>query len=324
MPNKLSAHDRLTRSLMSHPKVAAEFFEQNLPENVKNALDFSSLKLKQDSFIDDGLKLQEADLLYAVNFNGEPGFLYLLFEHASSPQKLLPFRLLKYMIAIMEKHQKEHKTEILPLIYPIILYNGKKPYMYSMDLFDLFPVGEKELAKEALTSPYHLIDLTQVPDEELQKCLYFGTMAITLKHIRDSDIYPIFNIIISQMLKELDKRGESSYIYTVMTYVTEAGKTEHPHEMIQTIKALSFLDEEKIMGTLAEYWKPQILKMATDKVMAEVAEKACHEQAVETAKTLLLQGIDLNIISTATKLSKEEIKKLSHVRKSPSVNREGM
>ena len=169
---------------MSNPKVAEEFFKENLPEKFKKALDFSSLKLTQDSFIDDGLKLQEADLLYSANFNDHPGFLYLLFEHASSPQELLPFRIIKYMIAIMDKHLKTNATRVLPLVYPIILYNGKKPYSYSMDLFDLFHGGEKELAKESLTSPYHLIDLTQVPDEELQKFLYFGTMAMTLKHIK--------------------------------------------------------------------------------------------------------------------------------------------
>jgi len=117
----------------------------------------------------------------------------------------------------MDKHLKTNKVKTLPLVYPIVLYNGEKQYSYSLDLFDLFHAAEKEIAKETLISPYHLIDLTQASDEELKKYLYFGTMALTLKHIRDSDIFPFFKVI-AQMLKELEKNGEDSYICSVMTY----------------------------------------------------------------------------------------------------------
>lgn len=192
MTKKLSPHDRFTRSLMSNPKVAEEFFKKNLPAHIQKAIDFSSLKLQKESYIDDNLKLQIADLLCSVEFNGQPGFLYLLLEHASKPDPLLPFRMLKYMVSIQDHHLKVTKTNKLPLVYPLILYTGEKPYTYSMDLFDLFPSEERALAKETLTSPYHLIDLTQVSDEELKQYLWFGTMALVLKHIHDSDILPFF------------------------------------------------------------------------------------------------------------------------------------
>lgn len=83
---------------MTNPKVAEEFFKANLPAHIKKAIDFSSINLQKESFIDDNLKLQIADLLYSVKFNGQPGFLYLLLEHASKPDPLLSFRMLKYMV----------------------------------------------------------------------------------------------------------------------------------------------------------------------------------------------------------------------------------
>ena len=61
MTRKLSPHDRFSRSLMTNPKVAKEFFKTNLPEHIKKAVNFSSLELKKESFIDDSLKLQVAD-----------------------------------------------------------------------------------------------------------------------------------------------------------------------------------------------------------------------------------------------------------------------
>lgn len=303
--NKLSVHDRLTRSLMANPKVAEEFFKVNLPEKIQSIINFSSLKLRQDSFIDDDLKEQEADLLYSADCNGRTGFFYILFEHASSSQDHLPYRMIKYMLAIMDKHLKENKTRTLPLVYPIILYNGRRPYAHSLDLFDLFQPEEKELAKEALMSPCHLIDLTQVSDEELKPYLYFGTLALTLKHIRDSDIYPFFPLL-AQMLKELEKWGEDSYICTIMTYMAKAGKTEHPKEIVQVIKELGLANEERIMGTLLEYLQPELLKRVADKA----TEKARHERDIEIAKTMFSKGIDIEIITSITQLSKKEVRSI--------------
>src|SRR3990167_7936184 len=155
--NKLSNHDRFTRSLMSHPKVVEEFFRDNLPEKIKKNLDFSSIEFRRESFIDDKLKLKVVDMLYEAKFDGQPGFLYLLFEHASTPHAMLPLRMLNYIVAIMNDHIKITEKNELPLVYPMILYSGKRRYKSSMDIFDLFPVNERQLALETLLSPYHLI-----------------------------------------------------------------------------------------------------------------------------------------------------------------------
>lgn len=305
--NNLSHHDRFTRSAMSNPKVAEEFFQQNLPDNIKKAIDFSSLRLQKDSFIDDKLKLQIADLLYSVNFNGKPGFLYILFEHASSAQVLLPFRMLKYMIAIMDQHLNKTKTNELPLVYPLILYNGKKPYTYSMDLFDLFPKEERELAKETLTSPYHLIDLTQVSDQELQKYIWFGTLALTLKHIHDPDIIPALKSILAAV-KELEKYGEESYIYSIVTYIAEVGNIPHQDNWAEAIQTLGPQDQEKAMKlrTLLEH----IMEHEKPFLAEKFVEKGRQEEKIEMAKAMFSKGIDLELITSVTGFSKEKIKNL--------------
>ena len=304
MTKNLSHHDRFTRSSMSNPKVAEEFFKKNLPEKIKNAIDFSSIKLQKESFIDDNLKLQIADLLYAVQFNGQSGFLYILFEHASKSTALLPFRMLKYMISIMEHHLKTTKTQKLPLVYPLILYTGEKSYSHSMDLFDLFPIREKELAKETLMSPYHLIDLTQVSDEELKRYRWCGVMALALKHIHDPDVLPFFMNILDE-LRELEKKGEESYIYTIITYIVSVGETPHQEDFFHAIKKLETVNEEKLM-TLAEYLKPAVFKRGIEKGI----EKGRQEEKVAIAKAMLLKGIDMEIVAGVTEFSKEEIKKL--------------
>ncbi|MBL8677177.1 MAG: Rpn family recombination-promoting nuclease/putative transposase [Alphaproteobacteria bacterium] len=261
MTKKLSPHDRFTRSLMTNSKVAQEFFQKNLPEHIKKAIDFSSLELKKESYIDDKLKLQITDLLYSVRFNGREGFLYVLLEHASTPDRFLPFRMHKYISAIMEDHLKDKENKTLPLVYPIILYSGKKPYKHSMSFFDLFLENERELAKEIFISPYHLIDLTQVSDEELKQYMWFGTAALVLKHIHDPNIIPFFESII-EVLKELEKRGEEGYIYTVITYMAVTGKIPEKDEFLDTVRQLESIDKEKIMPTLVDHLHSELFDLA--------------------------------------------------------------
>ena len=78
MPKKhLSPHDRYFRHVLNIPQVSHEFFAKHLPPEVLAAIDLSSLTPQ----VDDKLKLQIADLLYSVNFHGEPGYVYLLITH---------------------------------------------------------------------------------------------------------------------------------------------------------------------------------------------------------------------------------------------------
>jgi len=312
----LSYHDRFTRAMLANPRVIEEFFRKNLPDQVRDSLDFSSIQLQQESFIGDNLKTQIVDLLYKADFHGRPGFLYLLIEHASKADPLLPFRLLKYIVAIMEHHLKTTETKELPLVYPLILYTGKRPYNHTVDLFDLFPKEDRDMARETLMSPYHLVDLTQVSDNELRMHLWYGTMAQVLKHIYDEDIYPFFKVLI-EPLKVIEVQGEESYINTIVTYVMGFGE----EDLYKVVKTLKTVDEEKLM-TLAEYLKPKIYQRGIEQGLEQGLEKGlekgleqglaegAEKSKIEIARSMLVKGTDTEFIMSVTGLSQEEITKL--------------
>ncbi|MBL0941156.1 MAG: Rpn family recombination-promoting nuclease/putative transposase [Alphaproteobacteria bacterium] len=295
-----SPHDRFVRAIMTNPKVIQEFFETNLPQEVKDLIDFSSITPEKESFINDKLRLQIADILFSVEFQGEPGYLYLLLEHASSPDKMLPFRMLKYMISILDHHLIKTNTQKLPLIYPLVLYTGKTRFIHSMDLFELFG-SQKALAKTIFTNPYHLVDLTQVSDEALKQHLWFGAAALVAKHIRDQDILPTLREVV-RILKALEEKGEEGYIYTVISYVVEAGEVLDKDAFVETLtQGLASLNEERIMSIL-EQFKPEIYNRGIEKGKLE----ALHDVAFN----LLDLGVSLEQINQATGLSVEEIKTL--------------
>ena len=108
------------------------------------------------------------DVLVETKINGVPGYIYVLVEHQSKPDEIMPLRIWSYMLKIMEYHITKNNTKVIPIVYPIIFYNGKKRYNYSTNLLDL--CANRQLAQRVLgdLTPIQLTELNQIPDAELQ------------------------------------------------------------------------------------------------------------------------------------------------------------
>ncbi|MCX7115587.1 MAG: Rpn family recombination-promoting nuclease/putative transposase [Gammaproteobacteria bacterium] len=89
-------HDKLFRASMQYPEVAREFLETHLPLEIKNKIDFKTVVTCPNTFIDEELKLLQSDVLLKANIEEKEGYIYILAEHQSKPDQLMPFRLLKY------------------------------------------------------------------------------------------------------------------------------------------------------------------------------------------------------------------------------------
>lgn len=148
-------HDRFFRKMMQSKEIAQEFFNIHLPADIRNEIDLNSIELRSDTFIETNLRSKITDLLYSVLFkkSGKEGYIYILVEHQSTATKLMPFRMLKYMVAAMERHMAMYEEDVLPIILPIVVYTGCYPYKHSTDIFDLFGDDNKKLATEMLLKP---------------------------------------------------------------------------------------------------------------------------------------------------------------------------
>jgi predicted transposase/invertase (TIGR01784 family) len=312
MPKKhLTPHDRFFKSLMSNPKIAREFLIRNIPQDLQEILDINSIILQPNSFIDDKLRLQITDLLYKIKFKNQPGYLYILVEHQSSQQKLMPFRILKYMAAIMDNHQKTTKSETLPIIYPIIFYSGKKSYNNSTNLFDLFG-KHKNLAKKIFLQSYQLINLPEIKDSEFANFSMYNTMAKIMKYIHKykNNVHILLKKIKFD-LKRVAKIDEMDYIYTTLTYFAEYGNTPNKNQFIKTIKTeLANIDEEKIM-TIADQFRAEGYTRGIQKGLTKGIQKG----KLEVAKKLLKIYIPIEQIANATELSVRKILELKKDKK---------
>lgn len=80
-----------------------------MPAELRVICDLSTLKLESDSFVEDDLRQYFSDVLYSLKTTTGDGYVHVLVEHQSTPDKHMAFRLLRYAVAAMQRHLEAGK-----------------------------------------------------------------------------------------------------------------------------------------------------------------------------------------------------------------------
>ncbi len=336
MSTHISPHDKYFKTMMEYPEVSYSFIQDNLPSPLLSRIDLSSLTLVKESMIEDSLRTQFTDLLFKAHFapiasledekssqiqafdkSLEEGLIYILIEHASRPDKLLPFRLWKYTCGLLDRHLKTNPKGPFPLIFPMILHSGKSPYSHSTDFFSLF--GDNEhIVRNIFTNPFTLRDLASKPDEELSTHLKLRFVESTMKHIWtkkwDAFFKPLFNDFVDSIPNE-----EIAFILPSLYYIFHNKKMNH-REWSLCLKDLasSSTSKEKettIMNMEECFEQRGILKGKLEGMREGKREGKLEgklEERLEIATRLLHKGHSLDHVADLLDLSLEEMKMLNH------------
>jgi len=158
-----SPHDAFVKYTFSNLENAAVALRSVLPEGLSRRIDWQSLRLESGSHVDHLLSDTHTDLLFSTSIAGRRALLYVLFEHQSTPDALMPLRLLKYIVRVLDWHVENAKTLghpklPLPLVVPVVLHHSEDGWTSPTELAALF---DPVLANDAELS-------TLVPKAELR------------------------------------------------------------------------------------------------------------------------------------------------------------
>jgi hypothetical protein len=129
---------------------------QILDPDLADRLDFTHARRMNRSFIPADLQKEESDLIYAVPFRDRSDrevWVYVLLEHQSEPDPLMPLRVYLYMGELWDTQRREWEDRqtpaadrrLLPII-PVVYYTGEKRWRQPISLkslMDLPPVLER-------------------------------------------------------------------------------------------------------------------------------------------------------------------------------------
>ena len=187
-------HDALVKATFSQVQYAADEFRTALPSAIVERLDLDQLQLCSGSFVDDELRAQYADLLYAVPLDGRQAFLYLLLEHQSTSDALMPFRLWRYMGQIWHRYLKDHPDATkLPVIIPLLLHHSDKGWTAATTIGELFDLADdtRQALSDYLPQLRCLLDDLSVQADEALRARSMAAMPKlvlwALKNARSND-----------------------------------------------------------------------------------------------------------------------------------------
>ena len=175
---------------MKNLDVARDFLTFNLPEKIKTSIDLETLALAPQEYLTAALRKKSADIVYTVKLKDtedELGYLVLHIEQQTNPKRLMPLRMLEFMMTMTsqfaEKQLKKDSVP-LPIVIPIILSNHSGPYPYSTRFLDLYSGAGQALVASLLNEPLPLVDLASSSDEVLRQHLRATIMEIALKNVK--------------------------------------------------------------------------------------------------------------------------------------------
>lgn len=298
-------HDKLIKKLLSNPATARDILSLYLPKDVLEIVDLNHLELQKDSFIDDEHRAYAVDLLYKTIFQSKEGYIWVLLEHQRKSDYWMPVRLFKYIAMIWDHVRKTSKSTSVPLIYPLLLYNGSQPYAHSLILSDLIePEASRKIFSRLFTEPFCLIDLTTIEDESLRKSAQNRVKGIALlmalKHVFDKNLQAFFDQTLIKVLRQLDQSGDTDEVVDVLYYLLNEGE---------------FLDEKRFWSILDHQFSQEVEgKMAT--IAEKMEQRGIEKNNMEIAKQLLSEKIGLSdsdliaLIKRVTGLSEDKIQEL--------------
>ena len=166
-------HDKGYKYLLSVKKVFVELLRSFVKQDWVDSIEENNVVKVDKSFILPDFKNKEADLVYRVKMDNKDVIFYVLMEMQSKVDFQMPYRLLLYMVEVwrgilkdLDKSKEKRKDYRLPVIVPIVLYNGKnnwtacRSYKECLSGYELF-------GDNVIDFKYIIIDVNRYDNETL-------------------------------------------------------------------------------------------------------------------------------------------------------------
>jgi predicted transposase/invertase (TIGR01784 family) len=259
-------------------------------------IDFERITLEPVSFIDRLFKKKEADIIWKLPLkNGSEAYLYLLLEFQSGVDYNMALRFASYILNFYATELKKKKRDKLPVVFPLLLYNGKQRWTAARRLQDMIDVIDPSLRDYLIRFKYFTIDIGSFSKRSLVK-------------LKNNLITAIFLLETARNEEELKK---------VLEEMIDIVRTEADKDLVDSFTDWleMQLKREKIEGIniskiITEKGEHTMLSETLHEILKEREKRGERKGLLKTATELLKEGLSEDFIHRVTGLPLKEIKRL--------------
>jgi Putative transposase, YhgA-like/Domain of unknown function (DUF4351) len=165
-------HDLSYRLFFAHRRMIQDLLREIVGEQWVERIDLSSGERVDASFVSPRHENRESDVIWQFRRKdgGEPVYVYILLEFQSRPAPSMPVRLMGYVslfYQLLMAGQPAAGWRKLPLVIPVVIYNGWEPWNVATDLGSM--IGELDPSAEIYRPQlrYRLVNEAAYSPEEL-------------------------------------------------------------------------------------------------------------------------------------------------------------
>ncbi len=302
-------HDHLFKRVFGAPAEAASFLQARLPPPLSRSLHWPTLKRRPASFVTPDLRGAASDLLFEIRY-AEPGadraslWLYLLFEHQSTPDFWLRLRLLGYCCRIWERDRQHHQeARYLRPILPLVFYHGPTGWQHSPQFADMFPAATRDWPW--LPRFEHLLfDQTQVSPAQAAGSVRARLLQLTMMHAFSRAVREARERI-GPLLGDLEREGSSGQddMKMFVRYIVETGPEDTPEELGELLSRTAAGGELMTSGE-------RLRQEGREEGQRAGRLEGQREGRLETIDGFLRTGVDWSVIERATGIGEQEYRRL--------------
>ncbi|MDU5475956.1 MULTISPECIES: Rpn family recombination-promoting nuclease/putative transposase [Pantoea] len=303
-------HDAAFKAFLTHPDTARDFIQLHVPAEFRAICDLSTLRLESGSFVEEDLRAYYSDVLYSVRTTEGDGYIHVLIEHQSTPDRHMAFRLMRYAIAAMQRHLDAGNKK-LPLVVPVLFYTGRRsPYPYSTDWLQEF--SDPDMAARLYGSAFPLVDVTVIPDDDIMTHRSMAALTLLQKHIHRRDLSDLIDRLAATLLTG---HLTGQQLVSLINYLVQAGETDDAEAFVRNLAQRVPQHEEALM-TIAQQLEQKGIEKGIQLGEQKGIEKGMQlgelKSRIDIAEKLLKNGMALNLVKDMTGLSEEELAKIRH------------
>ena len=332
-------HDEFFKYNLKRREILIEILKMSLSEDFFDIINSSRIESEKTDFITERLEKHQGDALFKAFLGDKESFIYILFEHKSRISSRLGAQLLKYLDDIIQR-EVERTEKIIPII-PIVVYNGeenKNPSGEFLSEYSYLKQMPERTQKKLLNFSYYFLDISKVDKTKLGEMtsLFFKVFSDGTRN--KENIIENFHKH-TKVFKDIWGKEKTSALIAYMTYIIKnstkddrqttekilkevLGEEKGEKEMETMLDILNReareegillgrkegIDEGIILGRKEGIDEGIILGMSKGRDEGILLGR--KEEAIRTARQLIILGLSTEKIALATGLSLKEVETL--------------
>ena len=300
-------HDKIFRTVLDRKSDAIALINKAL----NTQLEVQDIEKYNSSFINKVFQNREADIVYKIKDRS----IFILIEHQTKVDYLMPYRILEYEVAIMQSaidlDKIKNKESKIPLVIPIVLYTGNKKWNAKKYLEEN---QEKIEGIENGLGNYNLIDINEMTEKELLEDNSFISKMILIEKSKNTEnIVEILEKIV-KITKEEDKETLRRIISIILEEKIGITKAK---ELIEKMEG----DEGNMLAVVDMIRRENQMYIEIGKKEGKIEGKKEGKkegvkqgelkEKIKIVTNMLKEKFNIETIQKITGINKEEIEKIA-------------